>query len=329
MQNAPKGSSRIVPILLVLVFVAGPAVWMHLTPNEYVGGRSRDVAARQARNASSLGLMLGEFRTGISDILMIKTERYLHGGVGYQPHIADEVLGASDTADAFDEQQAHADHAHDEAHGVEGDGSKTLIPPPDEDYRGWIGWLHRNVKPWLDPSQHAEHSEGTQVLPWFRIATLSDPHHIRGYALGAYWLQRHDPAEAEKFLQEGIENNPNAFQLHLMAGQLLMRQARRTMDDMFHPTEQERPMLEQALQSFSQAAELALAQRPHGNVDNNPGWGKYDEDDAWASYRMAVLSERQYGSKERAQELAAQGAEHCRAGHRARTYCEQKIIVEK
>ena len=45
------------------------------------------------------------------------------------------------------------------------------------------------MKPWLDPSKHAGHSDGKEVLPWFRVMTLSDPHYVRAYAVGTWWLR--------------------------------------------------------------------------------------------------------------------------------------------
>jgi hypothetical protein len=68
-------------------FLLSPLLSLRLDPHGYQGGRSRDAEDRMERNASSIGSMLGELRTSMSDILFLKTERYLHGGVAYTPHI--------------------------------------------------------------------------------------------------------------------------------------------------------------------------------------------------------------------------------------------------
>ena len=63
-----------------------------IDPYDYEEGRSRDDDARAARNRSAAALMLGEVRTAISDIMFIKTERYLHSGVAYVPHMEKQIM---------------------------------------------------------------------------------------------------------------------------------------------------------------------------------------------------------------------------------------------
>ena len=86
-------------------FVLSPSLWSRLSPQQYEGARSRNLKDRHTRNASAIAVMLGEFRTGISDILLVKTERYLHSGVGYMPHIGKEVQGAMGRIESFDAHQ--------------------------------------------------------------------------------------------------------------------------------------------------------------------------------------------------------------------------------
>ena len=290
---------------VVGLFAISPLLWSRLTPNQYTGGRSHDAEARQARNTSAVGIMLGEFRTSLSDILLIKTERYLHSGIGYVPHMDENVQSTADQIEAFDAHQEEVDAAASiSGAGTEDAGNATLIPSPARDYRGIIGQLQREVKPWRDPSSHAVHTDGRQMLPWFRIATLSDAHHIRAYTLGAYWLGRHDREESESYLREGIQNNPDAFQLHLMIGFNSLRQARSLPGDLFDPSPEQGALLMRARASFRKAAELALETRPHDDPDGAKTWGHYEEYDAWAAFRMAVLTERHYGAASEATKLA-------------------------
>jgi tetratricopeptide (TPR) repeat protein len=296
----PSSRSAHLPVLAALGLLAvSPALWAHLKPNDYEGGRSRDVTARQVRNASAIGMMLGEFRTGISDILMLKTERYLDNGIAYEAHVNAQILGAEDSAKAFDATL----ELREEAHVGEG-GAATLIATPEKDYRGFIGQLHREVKPWRDPSEVHQHSDGMQILPWFRVATLVDPRHIRSYTIGGYWLSRQNNDASENFLLEGIRKNPDAFQLYLMLGKIYMNRAREMGENLFHPEGAQRAVCLQARDAYREAAQLALAIRPHDNLENNPVWADHDDEDAWAAFRMAALSERQFGSKEAAVQLA-------------------------
>ena len=87
------------------IFLASPVLSSRLDPNGYAGGRSRDVMARAVRNSSAVATMLGEFRTAMSDIMYIKTERYLDSGVGYMPHLKKEILSVSGATKEIDEHQ--------------------------------------------------------------------------------------------------------------------------------------------------------------------------------------------------------------------------------
>jgi hypothetical protein len=308
------------PILLLAVFLVSPVVTSRLDPAAYAGGRSRNVEARALRNTSAVAAMLGEFRTGMSDMIYVKTERYLHSGIGYDAHLQKQLLSVSGALEEADAQQAEheasghgedCEHNHDAAANAAGgceDGTPTLIRPASEDYRGFIGELHRRVKPWRDPSQHMAHTDGTEVLPWYRVMTVSDPHYVRGYTLGGWWLKSRNPDQALSFIQEGIEKNPDAFQLYLVRGQVLYHDARdRAGGDMANPDPEVLAQCLEARAAYRRAAELALVQRPRGWTEESGGddWSIYLEEDIRAATHMAVFMERQYGDRTDAKRLAA------------------------
>jgi len=228
MKNAPLAAA------ILACWAAAALLSPRVAPQDYSGGRSRDALERVVRNQSALASMLGEFRTTVSDLLFIKTERYLHSGVAYVPHLSEKALSLEGAAAEIDEHQSELgeDHDHDHEHDpfAHDDLPASIIPTAESDYRGWIGEMHRRVKPWRDPKLHHLHTDGTQLLPWFRMMTLSDPQYVRGYAVGSYWLKQHDAAEAMVFLAEGIRQNPEAFELHLMRGFLLVDAARAASD---------------------------------------------------------------------------------------------------
>jgi len=294
---------RILGGALAAGFILSPAWTGRLDPNHYAGGRSQDPLARRERNASAIGIMLGEFRTGLSDILLIKTERYLHSGVGYIPHIDENRQSTAEQIEEFEahQREVSATATPEEEHG---EMAATLVPGPERDFRSWIGDLQRKVKPWAEASSHMAHTDGRQVLPWFRIATLSDARHVQAYTIGAFWLGRHDREQSGSFLEEGLRNNPDAFQLHLMKGYHLVKRAREEPGDLFDPSPAQRELLTGARVSFRRASDLAMAARPRGGPEEDPAWGGYDEQDAWAAFRMAVLTERYYGDPDRAVALA-------------------------
>ena len=89
---------RILFAVVLATFLISPALFGRLDPNGYEGGRSRDVQQRALRNSSAVATMLGEFRTAMSDIMYMKTERYLDNGIAFMPHLKKEILSASGSA---------------------------------------------------------------------------------------------------------------------------------------------------------------------------------------------------------------------------------------
>ena len=290
--------------------VAGGLV-SRVEPLRYEGSRARDEQGREQRNHSALAAMLGEFRTSASDLMFIQTERYLHGGISFR----------KGTAHAM--EQDHDEHEHDlmheHEHGVEHDqdhehdaacscqGEETAIPRKEKDFRGWIGDLYREVKPWRDPAKPHIHTDGRELLPWFRLMTMSDPHYVQGYLAGAYWLQRESLAEAMAFVEEGIQKNPNAFQLYVSRGFLRMKAIRNSNES--PRMEEDRKTVEEARNDFRQAAEMGLAQRPAAvEPDGTHGakWLKYHENDLLAACRMTVVLTERLGDGEMAQRYREQ-----------------------
>lgn len=293
----------------LVVFLASPLVSLNLRPNQYEGGRSQDPLARAQRNTSAIGAILGEVRTTMADMLFLKTERYLHGGVAYRPHMEDELMSVTRTAEGLEEELSHSEeheHEHNEEHGWDSDhqADMLMIPTAQNDPRGIIGNWHREVKPWRDPSLPHFHTDGTELLPWYRLMTLSDPYNIRAYALGSWWLKSKNPEQAVEFIEEGIGNNPRAFQLYTMKGQILLDQARSIeWGEAEGSAAESRELMSAASRALTRAAELVLEQRPP-NGPENPGWTDYQEDDAQAALRLAALTKERAGELEEARKWA-------------------------
>ncbi|HEY8241016.1 MAG TPA: hypothetical protein VIH35_06195 [Kiritimatiellia bacterium] len=298
--------------VVAALFLASPVLSKRLDPNGYSGGRSRNVAARAERNSSALATMLGEFRTAMSDIMYIKTERYLDSGVGYQPHLKKEILTVSGAQKEIDEHQAEVKEAAEGGEEHHGDedfaGTPTMIPSEATDFRGIIGRLEREVKPWRDPALGHQHTDGTELLPWFRLMTLSDPHYILGYTVGGWWLKSRNLDAAIRFAHEGIEKNPDAFQIYFTLGQLYFEKGRLIsgVEKALTPPPEAMPDMIKARDFYLKAGDLAIAQRPAtATWDTDiPEWDHYMEQDARFSCRMAVLSEWHFGDRAQAIALA-------------------------
>lgn len=325
-------------LLLLGLFLLSPLLTLRLHPQDYRGGRSRDQADRFQRNTGAVGRMLGEFRTSMSDVLFIKIERYLHAGVGYLPHINESLLSINETQKAYTPAEPDAEGHNHGAHcnqgapapdrsGYNDDGSEkelipstgyegtpTLLPTPEVDFRGLIGRLHREVKPWLPPEDHARHAESRELLPWFRLMTLSDPHYVRGYCIGAWWLGQMEPAAAEIYAKEGIRNNPEAFQIRVTLGELLQKKAL-TLAEANPDDPKIMAVQNEVRKTFREGAELALRQRIASKQTVQPGealpeWTSYDANDALASINYAVLSESKFGDPAEAAKLARRYLAH-------------------
>ena len=310
MSARSKRASHPIAFVLMALFLAVPLLGRKLNPNEYAGGRSRDVEARYQRNSSAIANMLGELRTSMSDVLFLKTERYLHSGVGYKAHINKRLMSVSGTtASNFAHQRevgSDKEHVLHDDHAAEEESSAPLIPDADNDFRGFIGDLHREVKPWLPPDAHASHTDGKEILPWFRVMTMSDPHYVRAYAVGGWWLKTVDIDEGLSFLEEGMRNNPEAFQIQATYGDLLQSKGRKISKDIFNPSPEALKYFLHSRDAYQEAAEVAITLRPE-NYDKEviyPEWTNYMEDDAMAAVNMAVLLERQYGNAFKTKELA-------------------------
>lgn len=199
------------------------------------------------RNESAFGQILGEVRATMSDLMFVKANRYLHAGIGYAPRARIDTLN--------EQKQMGAGDA----------GAPTTIRSAAEDFRGFLGNLEREVKPYRDTSQAHVHTELTELLPWFRLMTLSNPRFVRGYRVGGMTLVQDGKwAEAQQFMDEGLANNqdnPEVFRLYQTIASL-HRQGRR---DPKYPWDGE--WLDKSLGAALQGFEVAKRQRPpHGET---------------------------------------------------------------
>lgn len=321
-------------IFLIITIIFVPIIYNMINVEDYSVDEIYTNNKIEERNTGAIAQMFGEFRVGMSDILFLKTERYLHVGIAYAPHkdinpiIVKNEKTVSDksqnikkeehaedheeehegehkhTHDANEDEDLHTlikvqqgdikkEHTHDHNH----EDVKTVIRAPGEDWRGIIGKLEREVKPWRDPSLPHLLSPGTELLPWYRLITLSNPKNIRGYVIGSFWLLSNNNVkqtnEALKFINEGLKNNPKSFQLYLMRGRIFLR-----LNDN-----------KRALENFTKARQLAIAQRPKEGTDN-PVWTIDLEEDFLFAFRYEAILFRDSGNIQRALEIAKKALEY-------------------
>jgi len=267
MVRAASHVRRLLGLSLAVVYLSIPAWMRGVDPALYQPAFSDTEETREERNASAAARLFGQFRVGVSDILFVKTEEYLHGGVAYAPHM--DIRTMSQTGDIA---ASHAGHPH----------APTLIPPPEEDWRGYIGNLEREVSPWLHPSEEHHLTTGKELLPYYWLAVRANPHNVRAYRIGTFWLAslRTEQAigEALRFIDEGVRNNPGNFMLYEERGAVERRMGKP----------------EAAMASFQQAIRLGMSQRPAEGA-SSPLWDDDREEELESSLRYAVYTLEEMG----------------------------------
>lgn len=244
MKGILRDPSKSVAILLpVLLIAAAPSI-RHRIHSEKAAVTQSAPDDIEARNHNAFAVILGEIGATAADLMFIKTEDYIHGGVRYRPHINYDRMATTGEITATGRPHAHSqekqpthsgeNHLHgphdegsaeehdnhpDHEHGVCPGGVPTLIRSAADDFRGFIGDLERETKPYRDPKlPHPRSGSSQELLPWYRLMTLSDPHNLRGYMIGTMLLMfANKPHEALSFIQEGIEknrDNPQGFRLY-------------------------------------------------------------------------------------------------------------------
>ena len=61
----------------------------------------------------------------------------------------------------------------------------------------------------------------SEILPWLKISAALDPQKIETYTVAAYWLRDLGRIkEAERFLRQGLLNNPESYEILFELGRL-------------------------------------------------------------------------------------------------------------
>jgi len=270
-----RGPSKALAIfLLLMIVIVAPSI-RHRTAAEKAAISQTMPGDLEARNKNAFALILGEIRATAADLMFIKTERYIHGGIAYRPHLnmnriattgevtavtpsnkdhheETEPILSVDTHGGEPHEIAPAeDHGHHEPGQCPG-GVPTLIRTASQDFRGFLGKLERETKPFQDPKLPHHHGRKDELLPWYRLMTLTDPQNLRGYMIGTMLLRfANRPDEALSFIREGIEKNhgnPQAFRLYASLTQIHWKSGR----------------LEKALDAARTGYEMGKPVRPEG-----------------------------------------------------------------
>jgi tetratricopeptide (TPR) repeat protein len=139
--------------------------------------------------------MFGGLRGIIGDWAFMKAEEYHHRGLPFMEAMRYHS-GETFIADVVKHGEEGADEKHHHEHAA--------LEPKDI-----FSKIYSSVK--VTEDAHLKPADEKEVLPWFFVEVAFNPHDVRGYTLGGYWLQRMKRRdEALKFLMEGEKNNPKS-----------------------------------------------------------------------------------------------------------------------
>lgn len=190
-----------------------------------------------------------EARRLVAQMLWVKTHAVLHAGVEEREALPGEQISRSGEVHRHDgggqssplpagiaapgkpaakpqtggrNQEEHFEgdgHDHGDGHGHKG-AYVLVIPPANEDFRGPLGDLERNVKPYLSAKGAMYSKDSDQTLAFYRLITWLDPHHIQGYVIGSSFMSRAGEFADDglRFLHEGERNNPDSFEIQTELG---------------------------------------------------------------------------------------------------------------
>jgi tetratricopeptide (TPR) repeat protein len=177
----------------------------------------------QSGQDSVLKVLLGDARHLFAHHLFTKADIYMHSG--YYPSIFDKSAQRSGN---------HVTDHDDDEHEKEED---FLGPPKDP-----LEQFGRHFM--VTQHTHLENGQEKEMLPWLQLSANLDPQLTESYTVAAYWLARHlhRPAEAEKFLQQGLRANPTSYEILFALGRIYL--------DYDHDPSRARNVLELALKHW-------------------------------------------------------------------------------
>ena len=173
--------------------------------------------ARRNESTSVLTMLIGDSRRLFANHFIAKADSYFHGG--YYPTIFDRQRpeGPSHLESAAQHAAETNGAPHQDAHHDKESGETDFLGHP----RDWIERFGRNFFP-VTHSHLEENGDERELLPWFRLAVEMDPQQADIYVSAAFWLRYRlgKVEEAEKFLREGLRNNPDSYEILLELGRV-------------------------------------------------------------------------------------------------------------
>ncbi len=211
---------RRLPVLLLLFLLSAG-----FSLGTVLQTRTASWSRRTSENV--LALVLGDGRRLFASHFFVKADVSFHNG--YYPSIFDQAQAPKDSRHMSGENDADAEREHER--------QMNFMGPP----RDWIERFGRRFQ--ITQHQHLAGATEREILPWLKISSDLDPQRIDTYTVAAYWLRDLNKAqEAEKFLREGLRNNPGNYELLFELGRLY--------SENYHNTAQAKNLWEMALRNW-------------------------------------------------------------------------------
>ena len=241
-----------IPAVVIAAFMAP-----HLEPYTIVEDDYTQTEMQAAKDSIALSLM-GQLQFTVGDLLWMKSQEYLHGGLVYRmPTKAEEQMGYLPT------------NATDVAAGLSHSEGVLMSPEAQHDWRGILGRIDREVIPHADH----RHADPVELIPWYQLVVKMNPHQERVYSMGAFFMSDSAtaPGDALEFLHKGLTANPWSWELRGGIGRILHDYANRTEELAIRKGHSE-PVLDETIptseeEAYSMAAEILAEASQFGLED--------------------------------------------------------------
>src|SRR5947208_13930363 len=193
--------ARPTSIILIMLLLIGTSFSLStiLQPRAAAWSGRRD-------SGNVLKVLLGDGRRLFANHFFVKADVYFHSG--YYPSVFDQAQAPKDSHHMTSKEGSQTEEEHEKA-------MDFLRPPKD--------WIERFGRHFLVTEHtHLVGGNEREILPWLRLSAELDPQRVDTYTVAAFWLRVRlgKVKEAEQFLREGLQANPNSHEILFELGRL-------------------------------------------------------------------------------------------------------------
>jgi hypothetical protein len=185
---------------LVLLLLLAACFSLSTVLQERVAGWNR-----RGESDDVLKVLFGDGRRLFANHFFVQADVSFHSG--YYPSIFDQARAPTDTSHLTAKEGEPAAEEHEK--------QMNFLGPP----RDWIERFGRHFM--ITEHTHLEGNKESEILPWLKLSAELDPQKIETYTVAAYWLRDLGKTkQAERFLRQGLLNNPESYEILLELGHL-------------------------------------------------------------------------------------------------------------